>query len=590
MELLHRRNNQSSKIKQEDDTALNEELLEDNQPTTEVPSVVQRSLFSQLEMLNGNSLQLLINQSSSNSYFFTRIIFVHLMGLIYIFSFLAAFNHAPVLIGHKGLYPAYLHIQNMYKNYGSEAPWISPSFFYFLPMESSDIALKTVCAIGTVLGMFMLFTGRCNSIILFLLWCLHMSLYNIGQLFYGFGWESQILETTFLGMFLVPFYSLKRINKHSPPSILFVFLMRFLIFRIMMGAGLIKIRGDQCWRDLTCLNYHYETQPIPNPISYYLHQTPYAFHKFEVIINHITELATPAFVFGLFGFTRHSRLVRHIGGTIQIVFQILLIISGNLSVLNYVTIAPALWCYDDKFCLWKYIFNTKQHKIVKEIKTLNKRLYLMKLIRSIVHLCVFGLIAYLSIKPIANLFSRYQRMNSSFDRLNLVNTYGAFGSVGKIRDEVIISGCDRTNVDECNTHNLWKEYEFICKPGNISRRPCFTAPYHQRLDWQMWFAGFQDIQNNPWLIHLMIQMLASDKKSAINAILATKGNPFLDSPPIFIKADLYRYKFTRLGTGDKNWWARKYMRQYCPILKLDSANVKSIMRQMKWKIPVYPIR
>jgi hypothetical protein len=42
----------------------------------------------------------------------------------------------------------------------------------------------------------------------------------------------------------------------------------------MIGAGMIKIRGDQCWRDLTCMNYHYQTQPVPNPFSIYFHNTP----------------------------------------------------------------------------------------------------------------------------------------------------------------------------------------------------------------------------------------------------------------------------------------------------------------------------
>ena len=130
-----------------------------------------------------NLEKLLLDQTSSNTYFYTRILFVRLLGLVYTFSFLAAYHQAPVLIGYQGLYPAYIHMKRMTERYGI---WQSPSIFYFLPaMETSDISLRTVCAVGTALGMFLLFTGRCNSIILFLLWCLHTSLHNIGQLFYG---------------------------------------------------------------------------------------------------------------------------------------------------------------------------------------------------------------------------------------------------------------------------------------------------------------------------------------------------------------------------------------------------------------------
>jgi hypothetical protein len=127
--------------------------------------------------------KLFLDQTSSNTYFYTRILFIRLLGLVYTFSFLAAYHQTPVLIGYQGLYPSYIHMKRMKERYGI---WQSPSIFYFLPaMDTSDISLRTVCAFGTAFGMFLLFTGRCNSIILFILWCFHTSLHNIGQLFYG---------------------------------------------------------------------------------------------------------------------------------------------------------------------------------------------------------------------------------------------------------------------------------------------------------------------------------------------------------------------------------------------------------------------
>lgn len=185
--------------------------------------------------------------TKTTTYFLTRILFIRLLGLVYAFSFLAAYHQTPVLIGYQGLYPAYSYMKRVKERYGL---WEYPSLFYFLPaMDQSDASLRTIGALGTFLGLFLLWTGRCNAILLFFLWCFHTSLLNIGQLFYGYGWETQILETTFLAMFLVPFISLKKLDRSNPPNILFIFLMRFLITRIMLGAGLIKIRGDQCWRD-----------------------------------------------------------------------------------------------------------------------------------------------------------------------------------------------------------------------------------------------------------------------------------------------------------------------------------------------------
>ncbi|UJR22086.1 hypothetical protein I4U23_025152 [Adineta vaga] len=556
-------------------------------PTITKPSIINEKRKNSTDTMPveektlTNSLRkIFLDQISSNTYFYTRIIFIRLLGLVYTFSFLAAYHQTPILIGYQGLHPAHIHMKRMKERYGI---WQSPSIFYFLPsMDTSDSSLRLVNSLGTFLGLFLLFTGRCNSIILFILWCLHTSLHNIGQLFYGYGWETQILETTFLGMFLVPFYSLAKINRHSPPSILFIFLMRFLIARIMLGAGLIKIRGDQCWRDLTCMQYHYETQPIPNPISYYLHQSPVFFHKFEVLVNHFIELFVPFLCFGPW------RCVRHIGGSLQILFQILLIISGNLSVLNWITIGPALWCLDDSYILYKYIFRRRRISNETITNSIRRR---MKYLQTIIKLVVFSIVIYLSIDPVLNLFSRSQRMNSSFDRLNLVNTYGAFGSVGKIRDEVIISGCNRTSIEQCNYDNAWLEYEFSCKPGRIDKAPCFSAPYHRRLTWQLWFAAMQNLQYNPWLIHLMAHLLASDQYSPVNVVLSNgEGNPFPDAPPRFIKAELYRYKFTDMKSGEKNWWIRTNPQPYSPIFDLKSQQLKLLLKHMGWSLPKVPMR
>ena len=106
------------------------------------------------------------------------------------------------------------------------------------------------------------------------------------------------------------------------------------------GAGLIKLRGDPCWRDLTCLVFHYETQPNPNPLSWYLHQLPAWFHRLEVLFNHLVELVAPFFVFG----PRPARLV---AGGLLVLFQVLLILSGNLSFLNWLTLTVCVACLDD---------------------------------------------------------------------------------------------------------------------------------------------------------------------------------------------------------------------------------------------------
>ena len=167
-------------------------------------------------------------------------------------------------------------------------------------------------------------TGAANLVVIFLLWLLYFSLVSVGQNWFSFGWESQLLETGFLAIWSVPLLRWSQFPPGLPSPWVCVWGYRWLVFRIMLGAGLIKVRGDQCWRDLTCMNYFYQTQPNPNPLAYFAHQAPPAWHAFETFGNHVVELLFPFCTFLPF------RSAWIFNGCWQIIFQIILISTGNL--------------------------------------------------------------------------------------------------------------------------------------------------------------------------------------------------------------------------------------------------------------------
>ena len=182
--------------------------------------------------------------------------------------------------------------------------------------------------------------GFANALQLALLWSLQLSVVQIGQLWYGYGWEIQLVETGFLAIFLCPLAS-ARAFPARPPPVAVIWLLRWLIFRIMLGAGLIKLRGDPCWRELTCLFFHYETQPIPNPaLAARSIGCRTCCSSWACLMNHAAELVAPWFMLG-------PRRVRHAAGAVMLAFQGALIASGNLSFLNWLTIVPILACFDD---------------------------------------------------------------------------------------------------------------------------------------------------------------------------------------------------------------------------------------------------
>src|SRR5215475_5373639 len=274
-----------------------------------------------------------------NSYWLTRFVILRLLGFVYAIAFLVAANQLLPLIGEQGLTPARGFLNVVQTQFGSRSAGVLrlPTLFWF---GISDNALLIFSWVGFALSLVVL-CGYANAILLAVLWAMYMSIVHIGQIWYGYGWEIQLLETGFLSIFLCPLLDGRPFPKFRPP-ILVIWLFRWLGFRIMIGAGLIKLRGDPCWRDLTCLYGHYETQPIPNPISRYLHFSPRWLLKVELLWNHFIELVVPWLSFG-------PRTGRHIAGVLLVTFQIFLIISGNLSFLNYLTIIPFLACFDDSF-------------------------------------------------------------------------------------------------------------------------------------------------------------------------------------------------------------------------------------------------
>ncbi len=351
--------------------------------------------------------------AASKNYWLTRFILLRFLGAIYAIAFLVAAQQNAALLGEHGLLPAPLYLDRVATVLGSRtAAFLRfPSFFWF---GFSDSLLNAAAWGGFALSLVVVL-GWANIPIMAALWATYMSIVHIGQDWYSYGWEIQLLETGFLGIFLCPLLDPRPFPDRAPP-VLMIWLFRWLGFRIMFGAGLIKLRGDPCWRDLTCLYYHYETQPIPNPLSRLFHFRPHWFHQAGAVWNHFVELVVPWFGFG-------PRLARHIAGGLLISFQIILIVSGNLSFLNWLTIVPFLACFDD---------SVLRRVLPRGLVAMADRARDSAPVSRhefVASACVSVVIVYLSFAPVINLLSGQQVMNGSFDPLELVNTYGAFGSV-----------------------------------------------------------------------------------------------------------------------------------------------------------------
>jgi len=476
-------------------------------------------------------------------YWLTRLFLQRGLAIVYLIAFLVAVHQFRPLCGEKGLLPAPQFIR--------ETPFRdAPSIFHFFPRDRAFALfgwIGVLLALLAVTGLSERFGIWTSVLVWTLLWVIYLSFVNIGQTFYGFGWESMLLESGFLAIFLG--------SADTEPQALVIWLFRWVLFRVMFGAGLIKLRGDPCWKDLTCLNYHFETQPIPNALGWYFHWLPRWLHKGGVLFNHFAELVAPVFCFA-------PQPACAIAGVVMMLFQGSILVSGNFSWLTFMTIVLCFSTLDNVHLAWLLPITAPGVG-----PPLQFQIY-----------ATWGLallVAFLSVKPVRNLLSKGQIMNTSFDAYHLVNSYGAFGSITRERYEIVIEGTE----DALETPStVWKEYHFKGKPGDPGRMPPQIAPYHLRLDWQMWFAAMPSYYYDPWFINLLDRLLEGDR--ATLALL--KSNPFPDRPPRMVRALHYRYHFTtpseRRSTG--MWWRREIAGTYFPAVSLSDPTFRNLLMRL----------
>ena len=468
---------------------------------------------------------------SAPEYWLARLVFERLLGLTYLVAFVGTALQFRALLGARGLLP----VPRFLRAVGFRR---APSIFH---LHYSDRFAVGAAWVGALLSAMVVagLVGQAPLAVCMLvwaaMWALYLSFVNVGQTFYGFGWETLLLEAGFLAIFVG--------NAQTAPPLLIILLIRWLLFRLEFGAGLIKLRHDRCWRNLSCLDYHHETQPMPNGLSWYFHHLPKPLHRVEVAANHVVQLVA---ALGLFA----PQPVASIAGGLIIATQGWLLLSGNYAWLNLITIALAVTSIHD---------GVLGHVLPVDAPVLDAPPWWFTAAVVLVTIVV----AVLSYRPVRNMASPNQVMNASFDPLRLVNTYGVFGRITRQRREVVLEGTDEPSL---GPRTKWREYEFKAKPGHTGRRPRQVAPYHLRLDWLMWFAALSPAYAEAWLIPLVVKLLENDRRTL--RLLA--ANPFPEGGPTFVRALLYRYRFStrqeRRETGA--WWVRELVGEYLPPLAL----------------------
>ena len=455
---------------------------------------------------------------SAGGYEFARQVLQRGIAAVFLLGFLNVVAQFPALLGEDGLLPAPRFLARI-KGRGI------PTLFHW---HYSDRFLLAVAWTGIgvsallVAGLPQAGPWWLPMAAFLMIWGLYLSIVNIGQTFYGFGWESLLLEAGFLAAFL------GSNDVAAPVTVLWLF--RWLVFRLEFGAGLIKLRGDRVWRNLTALYYHHETQPMPNPGSWFFHHLPKPLHRVEALGNHFAQLVVPFFLF-------FPQPVASAAAAVIITTQLWLVLSGNFAWLNVLTILLAFTAVSD----------SAVQAVVPWMRFAEPEAAPAAYVAVV--LAATAAMLYWAWAPLKNLFSRRQLMNASFNRWHLSNAYGAFGSITRHRDEVVIEGSN----DPAGPDARWLEYGFRGKPGDPRRLPRQFAPYHLRLDWLMWFLALGSY--GPWFPELLRKLLAGDRRT----LRLLRSDPFNGEPPRRIRVRVYRYRYSTPAElrRDRVWWVRE---------------------------------
>jgi hypothetical protein len=472
-------------------------------------------------------------------------LFVCIVALAHAVSFASVWAQADGLIGPAGILPAGQFLSAARGQLGRQAWFEVPSLCWIFGAGAS---VKWLCAAGIAFSGAVI-AGYAPALFLALAWVCALSVMSVGQIFFDFQWDALLMECTLVAIFLVP-WTLRPARAPYDPPRLARYLAWWLLFRLMFLSGAVKLTsGDPTWRHLTALTFHYQTQPLPTPVAWYAQKLPPWFQAASCAVLFIIELGAPFLI-------PAPRRLRHAAALAFIILQVLIALTGNYAFFNLLAVGLCLPCLDDAWWRSRHWGSAQPEPWVGRARVKGSILRWFAALS--VGITFFEAMAALSPgaagSPIVRAVADAVGPTRSF------NDYGLFAVMTVERPELIIEGSD-------DGHD-WREYALPYKPGELSRRPSWVAPYQPRLDWQLWFAALEPPDSNPWVGRVCELLLRGDQ-----AVLGLfSHNPFPGHPPHFVRVVRYRYEFTDAAERARagNWWRRTPIDFYIPAVSLPS--------------------
>lgn len=438
----------------------------------------------------------------------------HLLGVTAFIATLSYAVQSPGLSGASGIAPAtqtlaWLRAQGAGFFDAPSLLWVSNTEGVFRALVWGSV----VCSLAMAVGIYPRVTGALT----YVAW---LSLVSVGSPFLQFQWDILLAETLAIAALFGD-----RGRR---------FALAFLAFKVTFCSGLVKLlSGDESWRDLSALTYHFWTQPLPTWTSYVFDALPLGVNKALCAVMFALELVAPFFLF-------LSGKGRFVGIAAVWLLQGGLALAGNYSYFNLLAAVLVVPLLAEPV--------PRSSRSFGDVSALGGNVLLVALSAYAFSTSWLGLRE--ESVPGA-------RVAQALRPFHLGAVYGAFAVMTKTRREIVLEGT--------SDGVTWVPYGFPWKPGPIEERPAWVAPWQPRLDWQMWFAALSSCERQSWLWSLQRHLLLGTP----DVLALFSGNPFPGKAPKAVRALSYQYRFAPLSQKGV-WWQRTFEGPFCPTLDLSA--------------------
>ncbi len=481
------------------------------------------------------------------------------VALCYALAFWSWAVQCEGLVGESGILPVSSLVNAVHAAEEREGRLFLREFPSVFRFASSDAALVSVGWAGVVVSLLVM-VGVLQGPGLLLLWVGYRSVISAGQIFLGYQWDALLLEAGFLMLFLVDWKSWLqfRVTDRALPGA--VFLVHWLVFRLMLLSGAVKLwGGDEVWENGTALYHHFETQPIPTPLAWWAHQWPRWMLQWGCWGMYVVEIGFPFLIWC-------GRWGRLIAGLSFIALMTGVALTGNYTFFNLLTALIAVGLLQDRW--WPGWL--RQRVTCGHASGFGFGKWVMPAVASV--MVFFSLISADSFLAVrlrgyeARLPQTWAAWSQKWvDPWQVVNAYGLFQDMTEERLEVA--------VEVSEDGGTFYPLAFHWKVDDEKERPRFVAPYQPRLDWQMWFAALypgyvpqRDAGGGPmYWFGAFLQGLI-EQKAPVWALVDEKNSLVQRDKVVAARATLWRYRFStaeeRRETGA--WWVREYRGTFAP--------------------------